>query len=131
MERPAAGQYRDVRISHVTAVGASKIGCAIAGIPGHCIEDITLTDLRFEFAGGGTTEMAKRKLEEFKDKYPECDMFGDLPAFGIYARHIRGLTLDNVELTTVEPDARPAIVLEDVEGFRSQNLIPDNKPKIR
>jgi len=131
MEKPAAGVFRDVMISRVSAVCAGNIGCAISGIPEHYIEDVTLRDLRFEFPGGGTEEMSKLPVEELADKYPECTMFGELPAYGIYARHVRGLTMDNVELRTQEKDARPAVVFEDVEGYRYQNLLPDTKPKVR
>jgi len=42
-------------------------------------------------------------------------MFGkSLPASGIYARHVRGLTLKNVQINLTKADARPATVLVDV-----------------
>ena len=43
-------------------------------------------------------------------------MFGDLPATGIYARHVRNLELSNVEIATESADARPAFYLDDVDG---------------
>ena len=50
-------------------------------------------------------------------------MFGPLPALGLYGRHVEGLTLRNIEVRSEQPDARPAIVLDDVsdldlDGFR-------------
>jgi hypothetical protein len=45
-------------------------------------------------------------------------MFGKtMPAYGIYARHVRGIKLQNVRITPVKPDARPATVLIDVEDM--------------
>jgi hypothetical protein len=38
-----------------------------------------------------------------------------MPACGIYARHVRGITLDNVRMNLLKPDARPATVFVDVE----------------
>ncbi len=45
-------------------------------------------------------------------------MFGrNLPASGLYLRHVRGLTLgQNVTTETDQPDARPARVSVDVAG---------------
>jgi hypothetical protein len=44
-------------------------------------------------------------------------MFGTLPAYGFYCRHVRGLSLDGVRLATAQPDARYAIVCDDVEDL--------------
>ena len=41
-------------------------------------------------------------------------MFRDLPAYGLYCRHVQGLRTDELDLTTEQPDARPAVVLDDV-----------------
>ena len=43
-------------------------------------------------------------------------MFGKtLPAYGLYARHVRGLKLENVRTAALKPDARPAVVFTDVD----------------
>ena len=42
-------------------------------------------------------------------------MFGTLPAYGLFCRHVTGLTLQNVRLQTTEADRRHAIVCDDVE----------------
>ncbi len=44
-------------------------------------------------------------------------MFGILPAYGLYLRHIKGLTFEDVTLDTAAPDLRPALVGEDVEDL--------------
>ena len=36
------------------------------------------------------------------------------PSFGVWARHVHGLTIDSVRLSTEKKDPRPAIVLDDV-----------------
>jgi hypothetical protein len=43
-------------------------------------------------------------------------MFGVLPAYGLFARHVRGLHVRDVTLSFDAPEARPAIALRDVEG---------------
>ena len=58
-----------------------------------------------------------KDVPEQIDKYPEFTMFGELPSWGLYLRHIRNIILKNVHLDLENPDFRPAIVDEDVEGL--------------
>lgn len=120
--KPPVGVFRDVSISNVVASGASKTGCAVAGLPGHAIENVTLSNIRISFAGGGTAEEATAQVPEQEEKYPESTMFGTLPAYGFYLRHIRGLNLRDVDLRYENPDVRPAVVAEDVAGLRIDQL---------
>jgi len=46
-------------------------------------------------------------------------MFGVLPAYGFYCRHVRGLKFINVQLQTTTSDQRHAVVCEDVEDVPS------------
>lgn len=46
--------------------------------------------------------------------YPENCMFkGALPAYGFYVRHVDNVRFENVELTLLESDARPAFFTDD------------------
>jgi len=114
--KPPVGTFRDVAISNIVATGASPMGCAFAGLPGHPIENITLSNIRIRFAGGGSFDAAE--VPEVEDKYPESTMFGPLPAFGFYFRHARNIKLRDIDLTTATPDPRPAIACEDVEALQ-------------
>ena len=111
------GRLRNIIIRDVQAVRASRIGCAISGLPGHPIEDLTLDNLRLEFEGGGKPSHARGDVPEYPDKYPEHSMFGTLPAYGFYCRHVRRLHVRDVHLTSAQPDDRPALLTEDVEGL--------------
>lgn len=68
--------------------------------------------------------MARRKdVPELGDFKPEFFEFkGDLPAYGFYIRHAKGITLDNVKLGFEGEEKRPAIVCEDVEDFNAAGL---------
>ena len=66
--------------------------------------------------GGGTTQQGTIQPPENEQKYPDPGMFGPMPAFGFYVRHVRGLSMSNVQIRTIAPDARPALVLEDVQN---------------
>jgi hypothetical protein len=61
----------------------------------------------------------QRKVPESEKEYPENRMFGwSLPAYGLYVRHVKNLTLDNVQFNLAQPDARPAVWLEDVHNVK-------------
>ena len=94
--RPPVGKLRNVSIANVQAAGAGGVGCAIAGLPGHAIENVVLENLRLTFAGGGKRADARREIPENAEKYPEHSMFGTLPAYGFYCRHVKGLSLRNI-----------------------------------
>ena len=114
MARPAIGRFRNVTISNIEAARAGPTGCAISGSPGAKIENVTLSNLRLSFEGGGTKADAGRVVPEKPDAYPEFSMFGKLPAYGLYCRHVQGLTMSNVQLHSAKPDQRHVLVCEDV-----------------
>jgi hypothetical protein len=114
--RPAPGQLSDITIKNVTAKNIKMIGMLINGVPGHPVESLTLENIQLELPGGGTAQAAQIRLPENEAAYPEYEMFGPtMPAYAIYARHVRGLTFKNVHTTTLTPDARPETVRIDVQ----------------
>jgi polygalacturonase len=117
MTVPGVGRLRNIHIAQVMGEGCDAVGCALAGLPGHPLENIRLEGLRLEFAGGGTTADAQRSIPEEEVRYPEYAMFGRLPAYGLYCRHVRNLELERVEVALASPDQRPALVCHDVEGL--------------
>ena len=59
-------------------------------------------------------------------------MFGVLPAYGFYCRHVRGLKFHNIRLDTTKPDLRHALVCDDVKDLIIDGLDaacrPDAEP---
>ena len=122
--RPPPGTIRRVRIANVVASNVdSRHGVLISGIPGHAIEDLTLSDVRIAYQGGGTAADAALDPPEKETDYPEPDMFGTIPAYGLYARHVNGLAARDVHFTLEQPDARPAVRLDEVNGADLNDLI--------
>jgi hypothetical protein len=122
MDKPGLGSLRNITLSNIEATGANPTGCAIAGLPEAKIENFTLSNIRLSFAGGGTADEASRAVPEEADKYPEYAMFGRLPAYGLYCRHVNGLKLTNVQLQLANDDKRHAVVLEDVKDATIDGL---------
>jgi hypothetical protein len=115
-EKPPVGKFRNVAVSNIIATDCSPVGCSITGLPGHPIENIRITNVNLGFDGGGTKDDATRPIPEHPTKYPESTMFGTLPAYGFYCRHVKNLKFLNVRLVTSASDLRHAIVFDDVQN---------------
>jgi len=120
--KPGVGTFRKVALKNITAARMSVVACAIAGLPGHPIEDVSLENIRLGFDGGGTREEAQRKIPERPEAYPESKMFGNLPAYGFYCRHVKGLRFVNVQLRSDAADLRHAMVFDDAEDVTVDGL---------
>ncbi len=119
---PSVGLIRNILLTNIVAQASSPVGCAIAGIPEGKIDGITLSNSRFIFPGGIKDNLSQKVIEELPDRYPESIMFGTLPAFGIYARHVKNLTLQGLSFEIESPDSRPGILCDDVTGGSISNI---------
>lgn len=122
------GTLRGVMIENVHATG-SILTSSVTGLPGFEAEDVTLSNIRIDSEEGGKAEWAKRVIPEVPEAYPEARMFGRLPAYGLYCRHVKGLRLRHLEFRAAPAEARPALVCDDVqdlhvEGFRATPAPP-------
>jgi polygalacturonase len=116
-ETTTVGALRRVLISNVVVYNADpRYASIISGIPGHPVEDVRLTNIRVYYRGGGTAQQAALEPPEKEDAYPEPTMFGEMPAYGFFMRHVRGIQLNDVEVGFLKEDVRPAFVLTDVAG---------------
>ena len=108
---------------------------SITGIPGHPVENVTLENIEIRYPGRGNNGLANiplSRLESVPEKaaeYPEFSMFGELPAWGFYVRHMDGLTMKNIKLSIDAPDYRPAIVFDDVRNLNISSLMINGDSK--
>jgi polygalacturonase len=120
--KPGMGKFHNVVVSNIIAADCSPIGCSITGLPDHPIENVTLSNINLSFEGGGTKDQASREIPEKPAGYPESTMFGDLPAYGFFCRHVKNIKFQNIKLNTATPDHRHAIVFDDVEHVVLESL---------
>lgn len=120
--KPAVGLFRNVTIENVVATGVGRTGCSITGIPGALVQNVRLANVTLEFEGGGKRELIDRPVPEREDAYPEGRMFGELPAYGLYVRHAQGIEISGFRVSTREPDARHAIMCDDVRDVALAGL---------
>jgi polygalacturonase len=129
-----AGTLRGVMIENVHATGAI-LTSSVTGLPNFDVEDVTLSNIRISSEEAGKAEWVAREVPEQPKSYPEARMFGRLPAYGLYCRHVSGLRLRGIEFSASPEEARPAIVCDDVQsldvsGFRAA-AVTSGQPVIR
>ncbi len=84
------------------------------------LENISFDNVHLTFGGNGTAEdAARRDLPQIAGEY---FMLGPMPAYGLYARNARGLTLQNVRFQVSQPDLRPALIFDHVEDAAINGL---------
>jgi hypothetical protein len=110
------GTLKRIAISNIVAYNAPRRqGSIFSGIPGYAIEDVKLSNIYIETAGGGTAEDAKVQVPEIENAYPEPGRFAVIPASGFFLRHMKNLEMSHVEIANTTPDTRPAFHLHAVE----------------
>jgi hypothetical protein len=115
-DSPPVGTIRRISIDNVVVSDAEwNLGCVISGIPGHPIEDLRISNVRLVQQGGGSKELGERVPPEEERSYPEPSMFGDMPSYGFFFRHVRGIEMHQVKIDCAKPEVRPAMVLADVQ----------------
>ncbi len=122
---PSPEHLQDISISDIVATGATRAS-SITGIPGFPVKRITLRNIRISAAGGGAADLARKPVPELEKEYPDADMFGELPAYGLFCRHAETLVMDAVHFGLEKPDARPAMILEGIEDLelRASSVAP-------
>lgn len=107
--------------------GEAHSAIVLNAINGCIIENISFSDVHISFGGGGTAEEgARRDVPKVFGEYFEL---GPIPAYGLYARNVRGITLSNVRFQTATPDLRPAVVLDHAEDVAFNGFSVQGDPQ--
>ena len=91
----------------------SLAGVIITGMEGTPIKNVSLSNIFVRYRGGG--KKVDKPYREQGTNYPEPRWAGPTPAYGLFARHVDGLHLQNVRFELMRPDERPEKILEDVK----------------
>ncbi|MFC2099066.1 glycoside hydrolase family 28 protein [Bacteroidota bacterium] len=128
------GKIRNIQIRNIEARLTGRIDppteCVMfTGLPDHYIEDVVLENIHFSYSGFGELDVKDRVVPEDEARYPKQLFFGVLPSYGLYLRHVKGLTVKNVTMELRDHDDRPAIVMDDVIESSFENVTFDIKPE--
>jgi hypothetical protein len=102
---------------------------SIRGRPGGRIEDVVLSNVWIEVEGGRGVQVSPLHLPLRIGDDPESLMWGELPAWGVYLRYVRGIRFFlDCEVRTQAPDGRPAVVVGEDAHAEFSGLGENGRP---
>jgi hypothetical protein len=98
-----------ISVSRVTATGIYRAAASVESWAEAPFTNVVFRDLNLEYEGGGTIRDAQKPI-----KGPGVDA-RPLPAWGFYARNVQNLVLEDVHLSLLKDDLRPALICDRIE----------------
>lgn len=112
------GEIRNIFIEEIEA-DEVEIPCIIAGFTQKgttkYIENISLKNINMKYAPYKEVYDKRSFIPEYSDVYPESWRFRNLPAYGIWARHVKGLKLFDFNCSTPRSTWKSKYIMEDVK----------------
>ena len=114
-----------VTVSGLDATGVYASALSAESWADEPITNVVLRNVQVEFAGGGTAAQAQQLV-----KGPGVDA-RSLPAWGLYARHVQALTLEDVRFSLASDDFRPVVHADQVQQLKLDGLRFTRVPGVR
>jgi hypothetical protein len=105
-----------ITLNGLNATGVYRSALSVESWSDAPITNVVVRDAHIEFLGGGKAEQASQPV-----KGPGVDA-RQLPAWGIYARNVQRLTLEDVRLSLADDDLRPVLVGDGVRDLTLDNF---------
>lgn len=108
------GTINNIRFNGIKSYETrADYGVIITGYYDNYVSNVEFSDVYIQSKGGFTKEDAIKVVPEIEKQYPDPKTFGIMPSAGMYLRHVRGVSFNNVDFAFINPDPRPLIVRED------------------
>ena len=115
---PPKGKMRNIQLSNIQAYNTGNYTSSITGVPGAMIENISLHNIQLVNKGdvraGGYLPSAD-KVKEDEKGYPQPTVWKNLPSSGFFIRHVKNITLSDINLSSSSPDPRIPLIGVDIE----------------
>jgi polygalacturonase len=126
---PPVGIMRNIVISNVVAYNTGNYSSSITGIPGHYVENLSLSNVQFYNKGGvkngGFIEDAGKVKEDIKG-YPQPTTWKELPSSGLFIRHAKNIQIRGLMWNSEQTDTRTPVIAVDVDGLQIQSIAKVN-----
>lgn len=126
-KKEAYGSIQNITFRNIKAEEMGSFGVMLEGRGESKLKNITFENVHIESAGGG--EVVAPAAER-PGQYPNLIYLydGNIGTWGLFARHVEGLSLKKVYLWTKDADPRPDLHVEDVQHFGKGGYQPQVKP---
>lgn len=117
-----SGSIEGVSIENISAT-RTEIPVIITGVKNHkkgtnYVNDISLKNLNIEYTNESKEPLTFSVfVPQYEKEYPDSWRFLNLPAYGIWARHISGLKIEGFNVTPRENTVRAKFVFKDIKNL--------------
>ena len=117
------GSIENIRIENIHATNA-ELPAILTGyqttkkdgtIVRKPLKNITVNGYHVVYCDNKEIVEIPEQFDEFLEDYPESNAHGDVDAYGIWARHVDGLSLEDIDVTPRSCNTREKIRLYDVQ----------------
>lgn len=113
------GEVRDILIENIRATGV-ELPVIIAGFQQQGsvkrVENVTLRNVALQYAPYKEIYDVRAYIPEYSDVYPEAWRFRNLPAYALWARHVKALQLEQFHCSLPRSTWKKDIILDDVQA---------------
>jgi len=114
--RRAGNTAGGVTVSRLSATGVYRAAASVESWTDTPVGRVVFRDVSIEYAGGAAAEQGRKSARP-----PHLGVRA-LPAWGLYARNVKELVLEDVRLSVAKKDARPVLIAEDVKRLTLDGL---------
>lgn len=104
--------FDDVVVANTKHDWGSPVSGVVLGGKTYPLTHLSFRNVRTTVRGG--LSQVPADPPEYAGQYPDPNLWGDLPAFGLFLRHVDGVVLSGSPFEARAPDARRAIEQRDV-----------------
>ena len=114
----APGILENITLANIQAVNAGPVACSISGHSGQYVKNVKLSNIDLAFSASGAEADIDTKVPEMAEATPSPRVFGvNFPAYGLYMRHAKDISIDGLRLRPAAGEPRPELVVDDVHGL--------------
>jgi len=126
-EKTEWGSIKNVTFRNITARNMGSFGIMLEGRSESKLRNLRFENVHIESAGAGKE---RAPAAEKPGAYPNLVYLyeGNISTWGMFMRHVDGVTFEGVHLWTEEADPRPDLYVEDVQNFDKGGYVPQVRP---
>ncbi len=106
----------DITVSRLSATGVYRSAASVESWTEAPVGRVVFRDVSIDYEGGGPRTDTDATVSK-----PGLDA-RELPVWGLLARNVKELRLEDVRLSTIENDLRPVLRCDDVERLRLDSV---------
>lgn len=126
-EKTELGSIKNIVFRNITAKDMGTFGIMLEGRSESRLQNLRFENIHVESAGEGKVQ---DPAPEKSGAYPNLIYLydGNISTWGMFMRHVDGVSFKDVHLWTEKEDPRPDLYMEDVQNFEKGGYVPQVQP---